>query len=410
VHNKRVAFYSEKQYQCGASIAALRVAMEMPKAAVSVDYHYDMPSPGLKRGNIFKTINFTRVVAGHSDYAIETLKAAEIAEAPNRDALRQDFFEQHLRTRMKSGDFDAAHFHNYSGSRGTLVDIANNKPLVWTMHDTSPVTGYHYRTYDPDNAPLEYKAKTTPAGESFWEALRGKPFALTAPSVWLTEYAKASVPDHITVRHIPNAVPETGFYPMDKALARAIIGIPPGKLYMLFFAGTGAWKRKNFEILARAFNKVPDLPVHAIVVGGVADTDLMRDPRFSFMNSFDPVLDAAKIVALYNAVDAFCITSLIDNLPNTVLEAISCGRPVIGARVGGVTDMVKDGVNGWLFDPRDADSAASALKRFSEDAPRLDEMGQMSLKIARDGFQQSDVAGAFRSLYEELAEIHQKRN
>ena len=407
---KRVAFYSEKQYQCGASIAALRVALEMPKAGVDVDYHFDMPSSGLAKGNMFKTVNFTRVVAAHSDYATETLKAAKSEEAPNQEVLRQNFFEQHLRTRMKNGMFDAAHFHNYSGSRGTVVDIASNKPLVWTMHDTSPVTGYHYRTYDLDNGPLEYKAKTTPAGESFWEALRGTPFALTAPSAWLTEYAKASVPDHIIVRHIPNAVPETGFYPMDKELARAIIGIPPDKLYILFFAGTGAWKRKNFEILARAFSKAPDLPVHAIVVGGVADSELMRDPRFSFFKSFDPVLDAAKIVALYNAVDAFCITSLIDNLPNTVLEAISCARPVIGARVGGVTDMVMDGVNGWLFDPRDTDSAVSALQRFSESAPIFDEMGQMSLKIAREKFQQSDVAGAFRALYEELAEIHHKRN
>ena len=112
VNLKRVAFYSEKQYQCGASIAALRVALEMPKAGVDVDYHFDMPSSGLAKGNMFKTVNFTRVVAAHSDYATETLKAAKSEEAPNQEVLRQNFFEQHLRTRMKNGMFDAAHFHN----------------------------------------------------------------------------------------------------------------------------------------------------------------------------------------------------------------------------------------------------------------------------------------------------------
>jgi glycosyltransferase involved in cell wall biosynthesis len=51
---------------------------------------------------------------------------------------------------------------------------------------------------------------------------------------------------------------------------------------------------------------------------------------------------------LYNAADVFVIPSLEDNLPNTVSEALLCGTAVSGMRIGGIKEMVTDGVNGYL--------------------------------------------------------------
>lgn len=403
----RVAVYSEKQFQCGASIAALRISEELAHQGLEVQYNFENPNPKLEKSHRFKSLEFNRLSGSHSNSAKEALKIASNSPDVSWGYTKKKFFEQHLRMTLKRGDVDVAHLHNYSGSRETVSDIANNKPLVWTMHDASPVTGFHYRTYDIAGEPLEYRSKTDPASSEFWDSLVQQPFALTAPSKWLAEYASSSVPDHVMVRHIPNVVPPSHFYPMDQGLARALIGIPQGPRFILFFAGTGAWKRKNFEILARAFAKAPDLPINAIVVGGVAGDQLMRDRRFRFMDGFDPVNDAAKIVALYNAVDAFCISSLIDNLPNTVLEAIHCGKPVIGSDVGGIPDMVIDGENGWLFDPRDVDSVVASLKRFCDDVERLPEMSAASLRLAEKSFSPKSVTTAFCDLYEELVEVHE---
>ena len=57
------------------------------------------------------------------------------------------------------------------------------------------------------------------------------------------------------------------------------------------------------------------------------------------------------IAAVYSMADVFVIPSFQDNLPNTVLEAMACGRRVVGFRIGGIPDMVRDGENGLLAPP-----------------------------------------------------------
>jgi len=59
--------------------------------------------------------------------------------------------------------------------------------------------------------------------------------------------------------------------------------------------------------------------------------------------------------AVYSAADLFAICSLHDNLPNTVLEAMACGVPVGGYAVGGISDMVRNGVNGLTVTATDVD-------------------------------------------------------
>lgn len=51
---------------------------------------------------------------------------------------------------------------------------------------------------------------------------------------------------------------------------------------------------------------------------------------------------------IYSTADVFVIPSLQDNLPNTVLESMACGTPVIGFAVGGISDMVRDRLTSLL--------------------------------------------------------------
>ena len=60
------------------------------------------------------------------------------------------------------------------------------------------------------------------------------------------------------------------------------------------------------------------------------------------------IRDERLMSVVYSAADVFVIPSLMDNLPNTVLESLLCGTPVIGFPVGGILDMVQDGENGYL--------------------------------------------------------------
>ena len=67
------------------------------------------------------------------------------------------------------------------------------------------------------------------------------------------------------------------------------------------------------------------------------------------------------IVAAYNAADAMVVPSLEDNLPNTVIEAMACGTPVVGFRTGGIPEMIDHEQNGYLADVGSAQQLADGL-------------------------------------------------
>lgn len=76
-----------------------------------------------------------------------------------------------------------------------------------------------------------------------------------------------------------------------------------------------------------------------------------------------------ELGAIYAAHDVFCMPSLSEPFALVILEALACGTPVIGTRVGGIPDVVVDGVNGLLVPPKDADAFASAITKLANDEP-----------------------------------------
>ena len=66
-----------------------------------------------------------------------------------------------------------------------------------------------------------------------------------------------------------------------------------------------------------------------------------------------------------HACDVHLTLTREDNLPNTVMEALACGRPVLATRTGGIPEMVCDGVEGWLVDVDDAAAAATMIERLA---------------------------------------------
>jgi glycosyltransferase involved in cell wall biosynthesis len=66
----------------------------------------------------------------------------------------------------------------------------------------------------------------------------------------------------------------------------------------------------------------------------------------------------------YAAADVFVIPSLEDNFPNTMIESLLCGTPVIGFPTGGITDAIQDGENGYLCRDISVQSLQSSIDKF----------------------------------------------
>jgi glycosyltransferase involved in cell wall biosynthesis len=74
-----------------------------------------------------------------------------------------------------------------------------------------------------------------------------------------------------------------------------------------------------------------------------------------------------RVVELFRAADASILSSSWENFPHTVVEALSAGTPVLATSVGGVAEVVQDGVNGLLVAPGDAGALAAIVRRYFED-------------------------------------------
>jgi glycosyltransferase involved in cell wall biosynthesis len=87
-------------------------------------------------------------------------------------------------------------------------------------------------------------------------------------------------------------------------------------------------------------------------------------PRVRFLGN----LARAEVAELFAAADGSLLSSSWENFPHTLVEALAVGTPVIATRVGGVPEVVSDGVNGLLVEPGDVEGLTAAIRRFFADA------------------------------------------
>ena len=85
----------------------------------------------------------------------------------------------------------------------------------------------------------------------------------------------------------------------------------------------------------------------------------------------------------YHGADVFVLPSFGEGMPNVVLEAMSCGLPVVATAVAGSAELVRDGVNGLLIYPADVPALSQALGRLVGDASMRKSMGKQSRLLAQ---------------------------
>jgi glycosyltransferase involved in cell wall biosynthesis len=93
-------------------------------------------------------------------------------------------------------------------------------------------------------------------------------------------------------------------------------------------------------------------------------------------------LAASEIATALDDATALVLPSRSEGLPRVVIEAFCRGRPVVGARAGGIPDIVEDDVNGVLVPPGDPDALAAALVRVLGDRALAERLGASAATAA----------------------------
>lgn len=236
-----------------------------------------------------------------------------------------------------------------------------------------------------------------------------------ALSTELGEYLRqrVGVPhDHVT--QIINGVDTERFRPASGG--RAAMPGGPFDAANLFVVGTVGRMQavKAQPLLAQAFVRALELAPELrqrLRLTMVGDGPLRTEAQ--------AILDAAKASSLawlpgeradvpqvMQSLSAFVLPSLAEGISNTILEAMSCGLPVLATRVGGNGELVDEGVTGQLVAAGDVESMARELVALATDPDRAASQGQAGRQRAQQHFSLQAMVQAYRDVYDHLLARH----
>ena len=109
------------------------------------------------------------------------------------------------------------------------------------------------------------------------------------------------------------------------------------------------------------------------------------------------------VLSVHKAFDIFVMSSVTEGLGTSILDAMACGRPVVGTAAGGIPEVVKDGETGILVPPRDHEAMADAIVKLLKDEPLRKRMGAAGLSLANARFSAERMVQDTLRIYERVA-------
>ncbi len=314
---------------------------------------------------------------------------------PHMDAFADWMADDWART----GDPQIVHGHFWmSGLAALRAGQSRGVPVVQTFHALGSVKRRHQRAADTSPAErllLEHRVATEAAA------------VVATCSDEVDELRRMGVPTH-HVQVVPCGVDTSHFTPSGR---RSDLLPRAGRPRLL--AVGRLVERKGFDLAVRALADLPDAEL--VVVGGPPADKLEADPEARRLRSLAAELGVAdrlvltgqlphaELPALYRSADVVLAVPWYEPFGITPLEAAACGRPVVGAAVGGLLDSVDDGVTGRLVPPRDVPALVAAVRELLDVPDEAAAMGRRARARAVEQFDWSVVAARTEKVLDAIA-------
>ena len=337
---------------------------------------------------------------------------------PGGSLFSDDRSSQNADILQQIPESDILHLHWVAGfidCREFFGKLPTNLPVVWTLHDMYPFTGGCH--FDggcgkfteacgacpqlSSSAPDDPSSRSLKRKREAYSSLGAGRIRIVTPSRWMQGQAeKSALLSGLRCTTIPNALDTEVFRPREREAARASLGIPVNSSVVLFLADWAGETRKGFRALVEALRSFSNNPrVHFLIVGReLPSADL--GPR---VTSIAAVTDDEKLSLLYSAADVFVLPSLQDNLPNTALEALSCGVPIVAFDVGGIPEIVHAGETGRLVPVADVEGLRLAIESLLSNEEERLRMSASARKCAMANYSLELQAKRYLDLYSEFA-------
>lgn len=284
-----------------------------------------------------------------------------------------------------------------------------NKKFVWTLHDMNPFTGgcHHNDGCEKfkDNCNYCFQLSGTRNEYLSYSILKYKNEALRdiandqlkviTPSSWLVNQSKSSAIlkrfDHQVIRNMHDfdgaEVNTNGLKQKYK--------IDENETVFIFVAHHFDNPRKGLKVLLEAIRELKNQNIKVIAIGEKNDSMF----RYDKIIQFGYVKDKSVLKELYTLADAFILPSIAENFPNTIVESLLCGTPVIASNVGGIPEQITK-ENGLLVNLMDVEDWKQKLTWFIENKQEFD---RESIKQkAKSDYNTESILDLHIKLYEQL--------
>ena len=309
-----------------------------------------------------------------------------VSRAPGASAaakrLRHGRLNRVLHTLLQTIKPDVVNLHNLHWADwpvsflNTSSEIA---PTVWTLHDMWSFTGgctfslgetaFRSGCDQTCECWVLYGGNGRKEAAGEWRA-RARAFSgatlpvAVCPSGWLAGQASRSLWKEHRIETIPNGLCLKTYEPMPRDFARRALGVSVEGLAVLGCGVSLDDPRKGSQAFMVALHSIRHRPLTLITLGSEPPMDLPPHVRVHHLGSHTSERMQALV---YNAADLLLFPTLADNLPNVLVEALACGTPAVSTSVGGVPEIIEDGVCGWLSASTTGQDVAACLERALSD-------------------------------------------
>lgn len=295
------------------------------------------------------------------------------------------------------------------------------KPIVWRLSDCWPFTGGCHWYFACDryktgcNAcpqlqstdTFDYSHKVFSLKTKYWQETN---LTLVAPSKWMQKNAENSkLFNGRRVVYIPTGIDTQIFKPLPREQTRTSLTLEKNKKYILFGAVDAiSDPNKGFHLLMQAldylyFEFANPEQIEILVFGHPPHKD--ADLPLKFRTRFIGNIGSPDLLNQYYAAsDVFVVPSIMDNSPNTVIEAMGAGTPVVGFNACGTAELIEHLEDGYLATPYEPQDFCNGILHILNTPTLSYEMGLRARKKVVEKYNITDIANQYALLYQQIHE------